>query len=422
MTRRKKRSRRNSEQPSFVKEERSEYQLGLPPFASSASEIEIAVEQNAIDRGILLIQIIASLKIDELLKAVDELANSYDKEAFYEVATDIGIKTDALLRLDQADPPLPYPYYFCMPNTLAEQPQLVFYYRNVAMLSRKVMRGIQLDTEAYEELGTKPPPEAAYQLARYFNAITSDLILQSSTIPPHRHIVMLSANLGDSLGGTSRNEVGRVALMRVIHPIIRHLYSNGWLFRICRTLKGDILEKEESDSGTGKREWIEIDSQVDIDALLKEFEKSRVLYHELETINGSRLLLNRQLEWEDESGEVYRVGPDLHSHVGTTDMLWAAELKGGADPAGSDEHWKTATQALERIIQAAQATKREQPALSFIATILVERVAFEAQDWIDQGKLTSVYNLTQMYHQKAEMNRFLNDITGFLGYSTTDNS
>jgi len=30
-------------------------------------------------------------------------------------------------------------------------------------------------------------------------------------------------------------------------------------------------------------------------------------------------------------------------------MRWAAELKGGADPAGSDEHWKTATEALNRI-------------------------------------------------------------------------
>ena len=97
-------------------------------------------------------------------------------------------------------------------------------------------------------------------------------------------------------------------------------------------------------------------------------------------------------------------------------MLWAAELKGGADPAGSDEHWKTATQALGRILQAAEKTDRPKPMLSFIATILVERVAREAQSWIDQGKLTSVYNLTQMYNREEQMGRFLNDMTKFLGY------
>ena len=55
---------------------------------------------------------------------------------------------------------------------------------------------------------------------------------------------------------------------------------------------------------------------------------------------------------------------------------------------------------------------------SFIATILVERVAKDAQMWIEQGKLTSVYNLTQMYEKEGEMERFLADMTEFLGYGT----
>jgi hypothetical protein len=56
--------------------------------------------------------------------------------------------------------------------------------------------------------------------------------------------------------------------------------------------------------------------------------------------------------------------------------------------------------------------------LSFIATVLVERVAKDAQSWIDQDKLTSVYNLTQMYQKKEEMKRFLDDMTVFLSYDT----
>ena len=53
-----------------------------------------------------------------------------------------------------------------------------------------------------------------------------------------------------------------------------------------------------------------------------------------------------------------------------------------------------------------------------MATILVDRVAREAQEWLDQGKLTSVYNLTQIAEDEAEEQQFLNDLTGFLGYET----
>ena len=120
-----------------------------------------------------------------------------------------------------------------------------------------------------------------------------------------------------------------------------------------------------------------------------------------------------------EKTENYRIGPDLHSRIDTIDMWWAGELKGGADPAGSDEHWKTATEAMDRILRAAEATGRIKPKMSFIATILVERVARDAQSWIEQGKLTSVYNLTQMYEKEEEMQRFLDDMVGFLSYETT---
>ena len=61
-------------------------------------------------------------------------------------------------------------------------------------------------------------------------------------------------------------------------------------------------------------------------------------------------------------------------------------------------------------------TGREQPPLSFMATILVDRVAREAQEWLDQGKLTSVYNLTQIAEDETTERQFLSDLTSFLGY------
>ena len=49
---------------------------------------------------------------------------------------------------------------------------------------------------------------------------------------------------------------------------------------------------------------------------------------------------------------------------------------------------------------------------------LVERVAREAVDWIAQGKLTSVYNLTQIADDPAKQQQFFDDVTAFLGCVT----
>ncbi|MBM4431318.1 MAG: hypothetical protein FJ026_13395 [Chloroflexi bacterium] len=326
------------------------------------------------------------------------------------------IATEALRRLDEAEPPVPYPYYICTPDMLMKCPELVFYYRNVALLSQKVMRGVGLETQSFEELGVTPSEPIARELTRYFNRITSELLLHGD-ITPHRHVVMLAANMGDSLGGTSRNEVGRVAMMRLIHPLLRHLHRQQRLASVTYSLKGAIVaDEDETQATTMDRAQLAIADATDIDELLSGFEESRVLYHELQATNGSRLIVNSQLNWHTGTGETHRISPDLYSHVGTTDLFWAGALKGGADPAGSDEHWKTATETLDRILRATEATGRPRPKLSFIATVLVDRVAQGAQSWIEQGKLSSVYNLTQMYENPAEMSRFLNDMTEFLGY------
>lgn len=384
----------------------------LPHFTSTPDEIKLAVEKNAVDRGRLFIKLIASFKIDSLLNKIDALSENIPREEFINWADDIGIKHSALDRLD--DNQIPYPYYFCRPDTLINEPELIFYYRNVAMLSNKVMNDIGLNTERFEEGRDAPSEEKADDLATYFNEIISDLVLEN-VLSKYRHIVMMISNLGDALGGSSRNEVGRIAMVRIINPIIRHLHDMGLLTKIEYRLKGKISSK--GSSGETSRQWIDISSQTDIEKLLATFKENRVWYYTLVTENGSVLKLNRQLAWSDNMGNQYKMGPDAYSEVGEVDMFWAAELKGGADPAGSDEHWKTATQALDRILKAAEETGRPKPKLSFIATIIVERVAEEAREWIDQGKLSSVYNLTQMYHtREEEMSRFLEDVAAFMGY------
>ena len=71
--------------------------------------------------------------------------------------------------------------------------------------------------------------------------------------------------------------------------------------------------------------------------------------------------------------------------------------------------------AYASVIRMLAKTNRPNPSLSFIATILVERVAREAQQRIEEGNLASVYNLTRIIENQTERAKFLDDMASFLG-------
>lgn len=73
--------------------------------------------------------------------------------------------------------------------------------------------------------------------------------------------------------------------------------------------------------------------------------------------------------------------------------LACGELKGGIDPAGADEHWKTARSALERVADVF-ASRRKKPALFFVGAAIEEAMASELFAWLKKGKLKYVANLT----------------------------
>ena len=69
------------------------------------------------------------------------------------------------------------------------------------------------------------------------------------------------------------------------------------------------------------------------------------------------------------------------------------ELKGGIDPAGADEHWKTANSALERI-RAAFRKKNHSPSTFFIGAAIERSMAREIFDQLENGVLSNAANLT----------------------------
>ncbi len=69
------------------------------------------------------------------------------------------------------------------------------------------------------------------------------------------------------------------------------------------------------------------------------------------------------------------------------------ELKSGIDPAGADEHWKTANSALERI-RTAFAKHSLQPHTFFVGAAIANQMAAEIFQQLEEQRMTNAANLT----------------------------
>jgi type II restriction enzyme len=99
---------------------------------------------------------------------------------------------------------------------------------------------------------------------------------------------------------------------------------------------------------------------------------------------------------EDLSKDLFRT-PNAYIALG--------ELKGGIDPAGADEHWKTARTALNRI-QAAFSKKGAKPYTFFVGAAIERRMAVEIWKSLKAGTIDNAANLTDD-KQMASITRWI---------------
>jgi type II restriction enzyme len=74
-------------------------------------------------------------------------------------------------------------------------------------------------------------------------------------------------------------------------------------------------------------------------------------------------------------------------------ILAIGELKAGIDPAGADEHWKTANHALDRV-RKGFAKIEKSPATFFIGAAIEKAMAKEIFDQLEAGTIQNAANLT----------------------------
>lgn len=92
---------------------------------STIAHLRNIAAEEAIARGQAHLRAFGAMQLDALLAAVDALAESYDARSFVVASETANINPRALEALAARD--IPYPYYFCLPEMLTAQPELIFY-------------------------------------------------------------------------------------------------------------------------------------------------------------------------------------------------------------------------------------------------------------------------------------------------------
>ncbi len=194
---------------------------------------------------------------------------------------------------------------------------------------------------------------------------------------------------GDALGGSMRNVGGTLAQRKLTRAILSSLTIAGIKY---------------SWQHTKTRKWVNRsndDSEIELSLRGIYWQNSggeRTLIYNLTVplVKNNVDLCLFNLTPEDARKSNY-ASPETYLAVG--------ELKGGVDPAGADEHWKTARTALERIRQVFAAAGYS-PSTFFIGAAIEKKMASEIWSELKNDTLTNAANLNEQ-NQLAAISSWL---------------
>lgn len=188
--------------------------------------------------------------------------------------------------------------------------------------------------------------------------------------------------LGDALGGRMRNLVGSIANEKLTRSIVSQIQISNLEFEVyIKSTKKWLSSKNYS-----------IDIVPEIRSIrwkLKNGSERQIIYNLTVPIvkkNIDLVLLN--CHCQKLSGSAFKKiieDPKNYKALG--------ELKGGIDPAGADEHWKTANTALSRIRDNFNKHGIKIP-LIFIGAAIEVSMSKEIFNQYASGKLANCANLT----------------------------
>lgn len=186
---------------------------------------------------------------------------------------------------------------------------------------------------------------------------------------------------GDSLGGSMRNIAGTLGEWKFTRILISTCSVSGVEFKYL-------------DSKTKK--WLSPNSEQELEKQVKGLHwisngNDRTLIYNLTVPTVKK---NVDLCLFDCSPDEIIFGKNKNSAYQNPEKYLAlGELKGGIDPAGADEHWKTANSALDRI-RTAFSNKNCHPKTFFIGAAIENAMAKEIYQQLNNRILANGANLT----------------------------
>ena len=182
---------------------------------------------------------------------------------------------------------------------------------------------------------------------------------------------------GDSLGGSMRNIAGKLAERKVTRALVSALTLTETTYQWLNAASNTWI--------SGKNDNADIELSLKALSWEKNKETRTLIY------NRTIPLVEKNIDMclldcppDEVKTATYKI-PERFIAFG--------ELKGGIDPAGADEHWKTAQTALTRI-KTAFANENLSPYLFFIGAVIADSMSQEIWDQLENGTLKNAANLT----------------------------
>ncbi len=184
---------------------------------------------------------------------------------------------------------------------------------------------------------------------------------------------------GDALGGKARNLAGSLGERKFLRSIISVFNLSGINYKWKDNDTNTWLDKPTDDTDIEKR----------IKAFYWKKRQDRLMI-----LNTNVPLVNKNVDLSILQAKVGDLKAGKQSIIHEPDKYIAlGELKGGIDPAGADEHWKTANSALNRI-RTSFGKKKLKPQTFFVGAAIENAMAIEIYKQLKTGTMNNAANLT----------------------------
>lgn len=184
---------------------------------------------------------------------------------------------------------------------------------------------------------------------------------------------------GDALGGKARNLAGSLGERKFLRSLISIFNLSGIHYKWKDIETNTWQDKPKDDADIEKR----------IKAIYWRNKQDRLMI-----LNTNIPLVNKNVDASILHATFEDLKNGKQSIIHQPDKYIAlGELKGGIDPAGADEHWKTANSALNRIRTSFNKMKLK-PQTFFVGAAIENSMAVEIYKQLQTGAMNNAANLT----------------------------